>query len=263
VLIVANPAPDLAPQIETLWAATSEGKSGTTFYEHFPAGNVDLIFRFSASGCRMVLLGPAAEKACVEVHEASEYFGMRFRIGQAPRLADVKPSDLINGRVELTKLGGERIDSLSDRFLSSPRQDSRRLVMENLLRGSGPLVRDERCRKAAMVLEAYCGRLQVKELAVGLGIHVRSLERLFLEHLGMSPKRLIRLARLKRLVIKLRSGDFGSFADLAYSCGYSDQSHMIRDFKELTGRVPGEMDSTHTGKVQGAPQTRIVHRYRP
>ena len=264
MVVIANPAPDMAAQIETLWSASSEGKLGTSFYEIFPAGNTDLVFRFSDSGCRMALLGPAMENACVEIHEESHYFGIRFRTGQTPRLADVNPSDLINGRVELTKLGGERIDSLADRFLSRPSSESRRYVMEDLLRGIAPLVRDERCRRAAKLLEAHGGRLRVKELAAGLGIHVRSLERLFLEHLGIPPKRLNRLARLRQVLLRLRVRDFGSLADLAYSCGYSDQSHMTRDFKELTGHVPGEIDCAHTGQVEGAqPQTRIVHRYRP
>lgn len=31
-----------------------------------------------------------------------------------------------------------------------------------------------------------------------------------------------------------------NYADLAISCGYYDQSHMIKDYKKLTGKAPSE-----------------------
>ena len=86
MFVIEKTAPELRAQIEMCWSSTSEGKTGGTFYEIFPAGNVDLVFRFSDSGCRMVLLGPATENAYVEIHEESHYFGIRFRTGQTPRL---------------------------------------------------------------------------------------------------------------------------------------------------------------------------------
>jgi hypothetical protein len=36
---------------------------------------------------------------------------------------------------------------------------------------------------------------------------------------------------------------------------------MNRDFKELTGRAPGEKDAFRARPLAGAPETRIVHRY--
>lgn len=32
----------------------------------------------------------------------------------------------------------------------------------------------------------------------------------------------------------------GSLADIAYECGFADQSHFIRAFKSATGFLPGE-----------------------
>ncbi len=261
MVYLGKPAPDLAPQIEMCWCAGGN-EEGRAFYEVVPDGNTNLIFRFSPSGCRLTVLGPRTEKASVEIDEGADYFCLSFRSGQAPRLADVHPTELIDRYIELPSLRGERVDSLADRFLSLSDPTARQFIMEELVRGMLPLVRDERCRKAAALLSAYGGKLQVNELAAGLGIHVRSLERLFLEHLGMTPKRHARLARLGRLLSYLRAGRYGSLADLAHTCGYTDQSHMIRDFKELTGRLPGEKGAGDMRRVEGGAQTRIVHRYR-
>jgi AraC-like DNA-binding protein len=90
----------------------------------------------------------------------------------------------------------------------------------------------------------------------------RSLERLCLEQLGMAPKRLGRLVRLRQVLLRLQAGGFGTLADLAHGCGYSDQPHLIRDFKQLTGRLPGEPDAFRTRRIAGDPQAAVVHRYR-
>lgn len=262
MVFLGKPASDLTQQIEKCWSITSEG-SGRAFYEILPDSSMNLIFRFSSSGCRMSFLGPATDKACVEIDGESDYFCIRFRPGQALQLADVHPAEIIDSYAELPNIKGISIGSLADRLNSLTDPAARQLVMEDLVRGSLPLVRNERCRQATALLEAHGGRLQVNELAAELGLHIRSLERLFVEHLGMTPKQHARLVRLRHLLSRLRTGSFGSLTDLAYACGYADQSHMIRDFKELTGRLPGEIGSCDPRRLAGTPQTRIVHRYRP
>ncbi|GAB7027855.1 helix-turn-helix domain-containing protein [Geotalea toluenoxydans] len=262
MVVIGKPAQDLAGQVQLWWSAQGGGAGGRGFYEVPPDGNMNLIFRFSASGWRMSLLGPRTEKACVEIDEASDYFCLSFNPGQTPRLADVRPSELVDTFADLPGLGGMSSASLADRLHSLRDPLSRKLVMEELVRGSLPLVRDERCRHAATLLKAHGGQLRIDELAAGLGLHVRSLERLFIGHLGVSPKQLARLIRFNRLACALRAGNFASLADIAYACGYADQSHMIREYKEFTGCVPGEIGSCDMRPVTGAPGTRIVHRFR-
>lgn len=263
MVLLGLPSPALARRIDLLWSVPrSPGEPGTTFRELFPASGMGLVMRLSPSGSRTVLLGSASERASVELDPGAEYLGVHFRTGQAPRLADVHPFELTNGHAEVTRIGGERADSLADRLMALPDLASRRRVLEELLRALPPLVRDERCREAALLLESRGGRLSVDDLAGRLGWHVRSLERRFVEHLGLPPKRLARLVRLRHVLAVLHRGGYGTLADLAHACGYADQSHMNRDFKDLTGRAPGEKDAFRARPVAGAPETRVVHRYR-
>jgi AraC-like DNA-binding protein len=222
------------------WSTPGKKGAGTVAREFFPDANTYLIFRFSRSGSRLALLGPGTAKTQVEVDESSDYIGIRFRAGQTPRLGDFTPRDLAGGGLLLEKIGSLRAGDLADRLLSLPGPVARQRVMEDALRKLPPLVREERCRKAARYLEDRGGKTRVDELARHLGLQERQLERLFQEHLGLSPKRQIRLARFWGLLFKLRQGSFASQADLAYQCGYADQSHMIREFRELAGRPPGE-----------------------
>jgi AraC-like DNA-binding protein len=256
---ITFPAPDLSARIDFCWSVTGDAAGGAAFHELLPDSGVHLVVRLSSSGGRMVLLGPATEKASVELDRGSEYFGIRFRTAQAPRLADVRASELTNGYVELSRLGGRAVDSVADQLRSLPDAASRQRLIEDLLRRAAPpLVGDRRCRVAAQLLETHGGSLSVDELARELGLHVRSLERTFRNELGVTPKRLIRLVRLRHVLGALHAGRFGTLAELAHAAGYSDQPHMIRDFKQLTGRAPGEKDAFRARPLASA-QTRIVH----
>lgn len=267
MVLLGSPSPALAARIDVVWSVPASRVprapgGGTTFRELFPSSGMSLVVRLSTSGSRMVLLGPAAEKAAVELDPGAEYLGVHFRTGQAPRLADASPSELTNAHVEVTRIGAERADALADRLCAVPDLASRQRILEELLLALPPLARDARCREAALLLERRAGVLRVDDLAGRLGLHVRSLERRFVEHLGLPPKRLARLVRLRHVLGRLHRGRFGTLADLAHDCGYADQAHMTRDFKELTGRAPGDKDAFRARPLGGAPETRVVHRYR-
>jgi AraC-like DNA-binding protein len=257
------PAPDLAHRIDLHWSSSPDGSPGTAFQEFFPDSGVHLVFRLSSSGCRAVLLGPTTERACVELDRRAEYLGIRFRTGQAPRLADVRCSELTDRHVELTRIGGIPVEAVAERLRAAPDLASRQRVLEEVVRGEvTPLLADARCRRAALLLDARGGALRIDALAAEVGLHVRSLERLFVDQLGIAPKRLARLVRLRHVLGGLHSGGHRNLAELALACGYSDQPHLIRDFRELMGRRPGEPEASRSRRIARA-ETRIVHRYRP
>jgi AraC-like DNA-binding protein len=56
----------------------------------------------------------------------------------------------------------------------------------------------------------------------------------------LSPKTYQRIIRFRNAYSKIRSASGGqiSWTQLSYSCGYSDQAHFVRDFRDFTGEVP-------------------------
>jgi AraC-like DNA-binding protein len=58
---------------------------------------------------------------------------------------------------------------------------------------------------------------------------------LFHEHVGMTPKRIV---RFDRLVPHLRSGGEGSWEELAARFGWFDQAHLANDVKRIVGVAP-------------------------
>lgn len=61
-----------------------------------------------------------------------------------------------------------------------------------------------------------------------------------LARVGLRPKSLQRIARLRRLLEELDARKPIRWSEEAVGAGYFDQSHSIRDFKEFTGMTPTE-----------------------
>ncbi|MCX5497178.1 helix-turn-helix domain-containing protein [Kaistia dalseonensis] len=75
----------------------------------------------------------------------------------------------------------------------------------------------------------------VADAARSVDLSVRQLERVFAEHLGLSPKRFQRVHRLQRSLYAVLSGE-GDPID-----GYADQAHQIRNWRSYLGLTPGEV----------------------
>jgi len=94
--------------------------------------------------------------------------------------------------------------------------------------------------EALGLLEQGRGALAVEAAARTLGSTVRHLERRFREHVGLGPKRWTRIARMNHAMRLLGSGGNGmDFAAVVDACGFYDQAHLIREFRELAGLTPG------------------------
>lgn len=89
-------------------------------------------------------------------------------------------------------------------------------------------------------LRSTGGQVPVGELARELGCSHRHLIGRFREQVGPAPKTAARLVRFQRTVRLLERDDGGRFAEIAQRCGYYDQAHMNREFRELAGTAPGE-----------------------
>lgn len=65
----------------------------------------------------------------------------------------------------------------------------------------------------------------------------RQYERVFRETVGMNPKEYARVVQFQKALWMMQRGE-SNYAGIAAECGYSDQSHFIRNFKELSGYTP-------------------------
>jgi AraC-like DNA-binding protein len=81
---------------------------------------------------------------------------------------------------------------------------------------------------------------RVEDLARGMDLGRRTVERLFREYVGPSPKRVIRQYRLQAAADEAAKAGCPNWSRLAYDLGYADQAHFNRDFRAILGTTPAE-----------------------
>lgn len=97
--------------------------------------------------------------------------------------------------------------------------------------GFGPIL--------AHLRDHYHTAVTNRQLAKLAHLSVRAFERKFLASFHLTPQRYLRKLRMRmasRALVYTR----GSMAEVALSCGFSDQSHFAREFRRHFGRTPRE-----------------------
>lgn len=89
----------------------------------------------------------------------------------------------------------------------------------------------------AAIGRAILAAATVEEMANGTGMSPRSLQRWFARHVGLPPRRYLRLLRFQKAFAEVP--DQPSLADHAAAQGYADQAHMAREFRAMAG-VPAK-----------------------
>lgn len=82
------------------------------------------------------------------------------------------------------------------------------------------------------------GTMSMEQTASLSCLSLRQFERTCNERIGLSPKLFARLVRFSKAYRLKESQQQLSWTSIAYSSGYFDQMHMIRDFKEFAGVTP-------------------------
>ncbi|MEV6757055.1 helix-turn-helix domain-containing protein [Streptomyces sp. NPDC051214] len=115
------------------------------------------------------------------------------------------------------------------------------LFLRAVARGAGgdgvPRVRPE-VAEGWRRLVAARGRLPVGAVAAELGWSRRYLTDRFRGEVGLSPKTFARVLRFEHAHELATARDPLPWAELASVCGYADQAHLVRDWREFTGRTP-------------------------
>lgn len=86
-------------------------------------------------------------------------------------------------------------------------------------------------------ITASGGRIRIGSLADRLGWSRKHLAGKFSNAIGVGPKTLSRIVRFNRALGLSRQGE-NDWADIAADCGYADQAHLVREFRDLAGQTP-------------------------
>jgi AraC-like DNA-binding protein len=222
------------PFIEHFWIQHNHSSPVGHTWRIIPDANPYLIFVLSHEDSRVhgrcCLVGPRSRFADVTVANRILTCGARLRPGALPLLTRFSASDFTDRSVFVEDVFGARGKLLMEQLdeLKSP------IAAIGIISEFLSLEWTGHNRVARLPLGRYT---RVEDMAVQTGLPVRTLRSRLIQHVGLSPKRVIRIERLHRALFRSQYRPT-AWGEIAASSGFADQAHMIREFHDLLGESP-------------------------
>jgi|HubBroStandDraft_3_1064219.scaffolds.fasta_scaffold20909_2 AraC-like DNA-binding protein len=237
-----SPPPDLAYWIAHYWMITWDLRGcAPHLAEALPHPNIHVVFEKDNA----VVSGIQTRKFSRLLEGRSQVFGVKFHPGGFRPFLKSSVSALADSTVPANRIFGKAVNALT-RILASARKESEKVAAANAFFGARLPEPDDTIALAGQLVARILAEPNIKtvnDLATCTGISKRSLQRLFNDYVGASPKWVIRRYRLHELIEKFDSGAQPHWAQLALDLGYFDQAHLINDFKSIVGYTPTQYQS--------------------
>ena len=246
-----RPAPPLDRYVDCYWALS--GRAGGSRPEPvLPDGTIEVIFnladafenhRDDGTALRQPLslvVGEITRPMLIASTGRVDIVGIRFRPGGAHPFLQLPLWELTDRWFALEELATDQERDVLTRLFDAGGEAARFLVLSEhltcLLGVAGRL--DRAVEGAVDLITKSGGWMPIDELAGRLGLSGRQLELRFKERVGIGPKLLARMVRFQRIFQALEARASRRWGRVAAECGYYDQAHLIRDFRQFTGQTP-------------------------
>lgn len=168
--------------------------------------------------------------------KAEWIFGVRFYPGADCSLLRERIPVSKTHPIEVRELLPD-FDSLDDELKSSISFVRRHEIIEDYLRDRiTPKNNTENILSCAVrLLIETNGVISIERLAKEVGYGTRYLRQLFTDYIGHSSKELANMIRMQKTLQCLLDNPDQKLSDIAIKYGFSDQSHMNREFKKYIG----------------------------
>jgi AraC-like DNA-binding protein len=193
------------------------------------------------------------DDACAVIEHDGEMRGVQVDLTPlaARMVFGVPMHELAHRVVSLEDVLGRETRLLEERLLDAPTWDRRFGIIETALgarlMAAEPPPPD--VEWAWRRVRSARGQIRIEVLAAELGCSRKHLAARFREHIGLPPKLFARLVRFTHAVEMLLESPQASLAGVAAVCGYYDQAHMDRDFRDFANTTPTAYAADPRGQV--------------
>jgi AraC-like DNA-binding protein len=248
-----RPGPPLNEFIDYLWLI--EGGHAQRLEKILPCGTSELVVnlknneihihdseqperyrRFSGA----VFSGTYSQSFICNALQHEAIMGVHFKAGGAFPFLNIEPNELTNAHANVADLWGRSGLELRERLCTAATPEQRFRIMEGALRCHLHYHTTRHVQiKTALKMFAMGGNgTSLRDVSRELGFSQRRFIQMFSSHVGLTPKIFCRILRFQRARILAEKLERPDWAELALTCGYFDQSHLIKDFKEFSGSTP-------------------------
>ena len=249
----AQPSAFLSSYVKSYWMIENVMANGQEHIQRIvPTGLIELSCYLgdkptssdpskSFSG-HLILTGQLKNYFDIHISGSLSLFSVYFYPhGLAPFL-DIPVKELQNRSVPLTYLFGKDVRQLEEQLASTHSFHQRITILEHFL---GKQLKkqkqnpdDRRVAYSIRLINQTRGQIGIDHLASSVCLSRKQFERIFLRHAGTSPKQFLRIVRFQHALLRKKDSQLSSLTELAYDCGYYDQSHMISEFFNFAGKSP-------------------------
>jgi len=257
------PSPDLAPYIRH-YLLINRHSGEAERLRFFSDGSTGLFFSSEEAGLLKMdnELGDSGFSDAFFYGQLSNYRDITFRGNGSWFIIVLKPDainrllaipaiELKDQVIDLTNLFGpssrELPERLKEKTLISDKINVAEAFFRKLIK-TKHVLNDPMVSAAIAYMARHNGIVSVEQLAYFTGYQQRQLERRFNQAVGLSPKVLGNIIRLHVFLKQLRLNSFSELTALGYESGFYDQSHLIREFKKITGLTPSQYKA-HTNPL--------------
>lgn len=245
----------LGPFVERIWTLTGAASEFDGAAQPvLPDGRPELVVHFgdpferlgdtgeSTRQARVLLAGQLTAQLTLRPTGRIAVLGVRFHAFGASAFARVPQHQLAGLTIAIEDVAPALARALAQvQEQTTSVAEAVPLVERALERCLEPRSPDPRVRFVTSRILRSAGAVSIDALAAEASVTRRHLERRFLDLVGITPKRLARITRFQRALRVLGDADPARRGTVtAASCGYADQSHFIREFKELAGYSPAQ-----------------------
>ena len=201
------------------------GSGGSTV---LPDGCMDLIWHEDG----FLVAGPDTRAQFSDLATRRNLTAVRFAPGLGPAFFRVDASELRDQRVSLEQIWASR--RVRD-IVAAVEDDPMSGLVEAVRRD----LAEVRPTPLSGLARALGSGMTVAESASAIGWSERTLRRRAHQAFGYGPKTLSRVLRFQRALARARAGV--DPATIAAECGYSDQPHLAREVRALSGSTLGDL----------------------
>jgi len=247
-----RPAPPLATFVDNLWHCSD---APTHSRERIlPSGTVELVINLHDDEVRIydpqqlkyytrfpgiVVSGPYASAFAIDPSQHASMMGVHFKPGGAFAFFGTAVRQLGSNHLPLEALWGRQAVELRERLCSANSLRKRFHILEKTLNSHFCLLPSNQVVPRAIEIFGSASQASsMKSVAEQLGLSQRRFIQVFSDQVGMTPKLFCRVMRFQRAREIMEQPMPLSWTQLALSCGYYDQSHLIHDFQEFAGLSP-------------------------
>ena len=169
-----------------------------------------------------------------------QLIGIHFKPGGAYPFLNFPLSELYNQIISTDAIWGGFAAELCERLSAAPSIQERLVLFQQLL-----LTRlfdtphgFHAVRSGVAELDQHHGALSMKALRDRMGVSQNHLLTQFKRIVGISPKALARLYRLRHILHSIDPTQTVDWTEITHQFGYFDQAHFSKDFREFTGHSP-------------------------